>query len=88
MVGILVLPLALSATCCKLYRHGSSCVFENKNISITKGYAKDIISPLGCNSSVGGEGVLHVGPSSGASLYHGLYQMMTVRDGLGLRVGG
>ena len=27
-------------------------------------------------------------PSSDASLYHGLYQMMVVRGGLGVQVGG
>ena len=48
----------------------------------------DIISPLGCNGRVGWEGVLIVGPSSGASLYHDLYQKMVVRVGLGVRVGG
>ena len=35
---------------------------------------------------MGGEGVLPAGPSSGASLYHDLHQMMVVRDGLGVRV--
>ncbi len=30
-------------------------LIENKNISLTKGCAKDIISPLGCNSPVMGE---------------------------------
>ena len=41
---------------------------------------------MGCNSLVRG-GVLPVGPSSGASLYHVLSQMMVVRDDLGVRVG-
>jgi hypothetical protein len=43
------------------------------------------ISPLGCNNPVGG-GVLLVGLSSGANLYHDLFQMITVRGGLGVRV--
>jgi hypothetical protein len=41
---------------------------------------------MGCNSHMRG-GVLPVGPSSGASLYHVLSHMMDVRDGLGVRVG-
>jgi hypothetical protein len=57
----------------------------NRNISLTKGCAKNIISPLGFNSLVRG-GVLLVGPSSGASLYHDLSHMMAVRSGLGVRV--
>ena len=39
-----------------------------------------------CNNRVRG-GVLPVGPSSGASLYHVLSHMMVVRGGLGIRVG-
>ena len=35
---------------------------------------------------MGGEGVLPVGPSSGASLYHERYKMMDVRGDLGVRV--
>ena len=62
------------------------CVVGYRNISLTKGCAKDTISPLGCNSPVRG-GVLHVGPSSGARLYYDLSQMMAVRGGLGARVG-
>ncbi len=58
----------------------------NINISLTKGCAKDIISPLGCNNHVRGGG-LPVGPSSGASLYYNISQMMIVRGGLGVRVG-
>ena len=33
-------------------------------------------------------GVLPMAPSSGASLYYDLSQMMVVRGGLGVRVGG
>jgi len=40
---------------------------------------------MGCNSHVRG-GVLHVGSSSGASLYYVLSRMMVVRGGLGVRV--
>ena len=58
---------------------------NNNNISLIKGCAKDIVSPLGCNSLVGGR-VLRVGPSSGANLYYDLSQMMVVRGGLGRRV--
>ena len=39
----------------------SPCRNRNRNISLTKGWAKDIISPLGCNSPVK-EGCMHVGP--------------------------
>ena len=59
---------------------------RNRNISLTKGCDKDIISPLGCNSHARG-GVMHVGPSSGASLYYDISQMIVVRGGLGVRVG-
>ena len=71
-------------TCAVRYRTGA----VNRNISLSKECDKDIISPLGCNNHVGGEGVLSVGPSSGANLYHDLYQMIIVRGGLGVRVGG
>ena len=56
------------------------------NISLTKGWAKDIISPLGCNSPVEGW-VYACGAYSGANLYYGLYQMMAVRGGLVVLVG-
>ena len=61
---------------------------ESINRSLTKGCAKDIISPLWCSSPMRGKGVLPVGPRSGAGLYHNLDQMMAVRGGLGVRVGG
>ena len=41
---------------------------------------------MGCNILVRC-GVLHVGPSSGASIYHVLSHMMDVLGGLGVRVG-
>jgi hypothetical protein len=59
---------------------------RNRNISLTKGCAKDIISPVGCNSHVRKRG-LHVGPSSGAKLHYGLPRMMVVPGGLGVLVG-
>ena len=59
---------------------------RNRNISLTKGWAKDIISPLGFNSPVK-RGVYACGAYSGANLYYGLYQMMAVRGGLGVLVG-
>jgi len=61
-------------------------IIRNRNISLTKGCTKDIIPPMGCKSPMR-VGVLPVGPSSGANLYHVLSHMMIVRGGLGVRVG-
>ena len=91
-------PKAASLGSCEIYslaRRGSviglQCItlFRNinRNISLTKGCAKEIISPVGYNNPVRKRG-LHVGPSSGACLHYGLPQMMAVRGGLGVLVGG
>ncbi len=47
---------------------------------LQKGWAKDIISPSGCNSPVEGR-VYACGTYSGADLYYGLSQVMDVRGG-------
>ncbi len=57
------------------------------NTSLTKGWAKDIISPVGCNNLVKKRGYA-CGAYSGASLHYGLNQIMVVRGGLGVLVGG
>jgi hypothetical protein len=61
---------------------------RNRNISLTKGWVMDIISPLGCNNLVERR-MYACGAYSGANLYYYLlYQMTVVRSGLGVLVGG
>ncbi len=67
-------------------RYNWCLIYRNRNISLTKGWAKDIISPLGCSSPVERR-VYACGAYSGANLYSGLYQITAVRGGLGVLVG-
>ncbi len=75
------------ATSLSLIRSGRLSININRNTSLTKGRAKDIISPLGCNNHVEGR-VYACGTYSGADLYYGLSQVMAVRGGLGVLTGG